>query len=76
MILDVPPHQLVVIEQASQLLGQDLNDYAKTTLYRHAKALLANKPKSVADLVQGKQLDGFNGDLIVTQRQMRDEYRL
>lgn len=65
--LDLPPKIEQAIIQQAQQAGLSVENY----LFQHISALA--KPVSVAQFVQGKQLESFNGDPVTIQRAMRDE---
>lgn len=70
MILDLPPNIEKMIIQEAHDQDMSVNDYVIAKLFDIKPS---TKPKSIADLVQGKHLQGFNDDPVVIQRVLRDE---
>lgn len=64
MMIELPPAIEQLVIQEAQKQGITTNEYVI------AKLSTANKP-SVADLVKGKQLEGFNGDPVAIQQSLR-----
>ena len=70
MILDLPPNIEKMIIQEAHNQDMTVNDYVIAKL---SDIKPSAKPKSVADLVKGKYLQGFNDDPVIIQRALRDE---
>lgn len=68
LILDLSPLQLAQLEQESQQAGMTLNNYAVAKLFPTPAP-----QKTILDLVQGKHLEGFNGDPVAIQQALRDD---
>lgn len=70
LVLDLPPQTEQKIIQIAHYQGVTVNE-----LIQQWADIQTNRPakKSVADLVKGKFLQGFDGDPVNIQRALRDE---
>lgn len=73
--LNMSPQEQAVVEQASQAAGMSVERYIISKVVPAAHDTTARMPKTLADLVAGKQLSCLNEDPVALQQAMRNDWR-